>query len=68
MKEEGTYYIVGEPLRSYEFERTRDTVEIGEPTIPDMIPRSPKSFWDSLSLSIGAIDKLAVMSFDAFTG
>ena len=66
MKEEGTYYIVEEPLRTYGFERTRETVEMSEPTIPDMIPRSPKRFWDSLLLFIGAIDKLGVMSFDAF--
>ena len=68
MKEEGTYYIVEETLMSYEFEKTRDTVEMSEPTIPGMVLRSPKGFWDSLSLSIGAIDKLAVVIFDAFTG
>ncbi len=68
MKEEGTYYIVEEPLMPYEFERTRDTVEMNEPTIPDMTPRNPKRFWNSLSLSIGAINKLPVMIFDAFTG
>ena len=30
--------------------------------------RRPKRFWKSLSLSIGAIDQLAVGSLDAFTG
>ena len=52
--------------KSYEFERTRDTVEMSELTIPDMVPRNPERFWDSLSLSIGAIDKLTVVNFDAF--
>ena len=56
-----------EPLRTYEFERRRDTVEMSEPTIPDTISRNPERFWDSLLLSMGAIDKLAVASFDAFT-
>ena len=57
-----------EPPRTYEFERTRDTVEMSEHMIPDMVPRSPERFWDSPSLSIGAIDKLAVVSLDSFTG
>ena len=52
--------------KSYEFERTRDTVEMSELTIPDMVPRNPERFWDSPSLSIGAIDKLTVVNFDAF--
>ena len=62
---EGAYITL---WKSYDFERTRDTVEMSEATIPDMIPRSPERFWDSPSLSIGAIDKLAVVSLDSFTG
>lgn len=68
MKEESTYYIVEELPRTYEFERTRDTVEMSKRTSPDMIPRSAKRFWDRLSFSTGAIDKLAIVSLDAFTG
>ena len=64
----GTYYIVEEALRAYESERRRDTVETSEHMIPDTISRSPKRFWDSLSLSMGAIEQLAVVSFDALTG
>ena len=48
--------------------RERDTVETSEHMIPDTISRSPRRVWDSLSLSMGAIEQLAVVSFDALTG